>query len=159
FNFYDPESELSRMNRVAVRGEFIASPDLFALLCAASDFMRQSAGIFDVTTASLTRLWRRCEREQRLPTPREVRLARQFVGHQHIQLDEKCRAVRFSRKGVLIDFGGLAKGYAVDRATSLLRSSGARGVLINAGESSIAAFGTSAGNRQSNRWAIGIRNP
>jgi thiamine biosynthesis lipoprotein len=79
------------------------------------------------------------------------------VGWRHIQLDPSRRTVFFARRGLEIDPGGIAKGYAVDRIAALLRNSGVASGLIYAGRSSIYAMGAPPSDARG--WRVAIPNP
>jgi thiamine biosynthesis lipoprotein len=63
------------------------------------------------------------------------------VGSEHVGLDATERSVRFAREGVEVDFGTIARGFALDRMAELLRERGARRALLSAGHSSVLALG------------------
>ena len=155
FNRFDEASELSQLNRSAAHTEFIASPDLFNLLSVAAEYAALSGGSFDVTVGPLLELWSRSVVTERLPDAEEVSKARCVVGADKIELDPSRRTVRFRQDGIVLDFGGLAKGYAVDRGVEILRRHGVAGALINAGTSSMAGFGAPGPDG----WLIGVRHP
>jgi FAD:protein FMN transferase len=155
FNRFDPESELTRLNQTAAQSEFVASPELFELLAAAVEHATASAGTFDVTVAPLLDLWSRSVQAQRWPQPDEIDAALELTGADKLELDASGGTVRFTQEGVAIDLGGLAKGYAVDRALEILRTSHIGGAFINAGSSSLAGFREEG----SGGWLIGLRHP
>lgn len=69
-------------------------------------------------------------------------------------LDAHAQTVRFARPGMCIDLGGFAKGYAVDRATAILRQRGIAHANVSAGGDS-----RLIGDRRGRPWMIGIRDP
>ena len=78
------------------------------------------------------------------------------IGYQHVHLDAARRTIRFDVSGMELDLGGIAKGYAVDRAAEILRSDGVTAALISSGTSSIYALGSPPGERG---WKITVRDP
>jgi thiamine biosynthesis lipoprotein len=74
----------------------------------------------------------------------------------HVRLDPRERTVAFDQPGVTLDLGGIAKGYAVDRATALLRESGVHQALVHGGWSTVCALGRSP---EGEAWRVGIRHP
>lgn len=155
FSTFDGESELSELNRTAGHQEFRASFDLFELLCRALEYYEASGRTFDITIGPLRDLWTRGSKEDRLPRGDEIACALERVGSHLVSLDSRQRLVRFSAEGVRLDFGGLAKGYATDRAIERLRQRGVSSALVNAGGSSIAALAGADGPPRS----IGVRDP
>ena len=121
-SFHDPTSELSRLNGDADRHEAFVSDETFAVLTLASEMFHASAGAFDVTIAPELVAWGylpRLRSGSRHGTMADVELG-------------PGRRVRFTRK-LLIDLGGIAKGYAVDRAVDALREAGVSQGIVNAG--------------------------
>lgn len=131
---YDPDSELSRLCRGAIPGVPVpVSDEMFDVLSHAEHISRQSKGAFDVTVGPLMNLWRKSRRMKELPSERELADALQRVGYQHVRLDPKTKTVTLSRTGMLLDLGGIAKGYAADEALRVLKEHGVERVLIDAG--------------------------
>lgn len=129
-SFHETESDVSRLNREAWRESVKVHPLTWRVLKAAQEFSRRSAGVFDITIApSLAEL-------NYLPTldaPTE-----ECAQWRDIVLLGNER-VRFRRK-LAIDLGGIAKGFAVDRAVEAMRRAGASAGLVNAG-GDVRAFG------------------
>src|SRR3954454_4065061 len=85
--------------------------DLFFVLRRAQEVSRLSDGAFDGTVGPLVRLWRRARRSQQLPDEQELAKERAFVGYQNVRLDERAHTVQLLKPGMLLDLGGIAKGY------------------------------------------------
>jgi thiamine biosynthesis lipoprotein len=94
--------------------------------------------------------------EGRLPAEVELADLRGKVGYPHVTLDVVERTIQFDRPGVELDLGGIAKGYAVDRAVSLLKSHGIVAALVSAGGSTIYGLGAPPGRRG---WEVAIQDP
>jgi thiamine biosynthesis lipoprotein len=93
----------------------------------------QSKGAFDVSIGPLTHLWRRAARTGSLPDQNQLDLARSLVDYRLIELDPDHRTVRLAKKGMLLDLGGIGKGYAADEALAVLRRHGIDKALVAAG--------------------------
>jgi thiamine biosynthesis lipoprotein len=130
---YRDSSELSRITREAVDRAVPISDDLLAVLSAADTLGRQSDGAFDITIGALSRLWRRARRQLELPSSDDLRSALAVTGYQLITLDRAHKTVRFMRAGIRLDAGGIAKGYAADRALEEIARTGRRRALVAAG--------------------------
>ena len=131
FSDYRPQSDVRRLD--ARSGEWvIVSAELFELLGRSVAIARLTGGAFDPTVAPVVALWREARRSKILPRASQVDSARALVGWQKIALDSSRRAVRLA-PGVRLDFGGIAKGYVLDQARSVLRTFGIESVLIEAG--------------------------
>ena len=129
---YDSASELMRLCASAEPGRPMpAGEDLRRVLTRSLAVSRESGGAFDVTVGPLTRLWRRARRRKRLPSTRRLRQAREAVGWRHVQVDERSGTVTLARKGMRLDLGGIAKGYAVDAALEVLKQQGVPCALVD----------------------------
>jgi FAD:protein FMN transferase len=150
---YDPDSELSVLCREAVPGRpRPVSEDLFRVLSAAEQISRASEGAFDVTVAPLTELWRKTRRRRQLPPGDQLRATLEKVGWQHVRLNPHRQTVDLQVKGMKLDLGGIAKGYAADEALAAMAAVGITRALIDAGGDVVAGDpppGQSA-------WQIGI---
>jgi thiamine biosynthesis lipoprotein len=130
---YRDSSELSRITREAVARPVRISDDLFDVLNAAETLSRQSDGAFDITIGSLSRLWRRARRQLELPSSGDLEAALAVTGYRLVSLDSAKRTVRFARTGIRLDAGGIAKGYAADRALEEIAATGLSQALVAAG--------------------------
>ena len=113
-SFHDPTSDVARMNRNAARRPVKVHPWTWGVLKCAHEFSRKSDGVFDVTMARQLVKW------DYLPRPNK-----RFCGDgswRDIVLDDKY-VVRF-RRPLVVDLGGIAKGYAVDRSVEALKDNG-----------------------------------
>jgi thiamine biosynthesis lipoprotein len=149
---YKPTSEVSRVNARAARAPLRISRELFDLLCTAVEYSRITDGAFDVTYASVGFMY---DFHRRLkPTAAQIEAALPAVNYRNLELDPKRRTIHFTREGVRIDLGGIAKGYAVDRGITILQARGIRHALVSAGGDS-----RIIGDRFGKPWVVGIRHP
>jgi thiamine biosynthesis lipoprotein len=153
---YKPQSELSAINRDAAQGQVTVSPQLFTLIQYSLRASQESGGDFDITVGPLMRLWGFFRGQGRLPGTQEIAPVRKKLGYQHVHLDAARRTIHFDVSGMEIDLGGIAKGYAVDRAAEIMRADGVTAALISSGTSSIYALGSPPGEHG---WKITVRDP
>jgi FAD:protein FMN transferase len=140
------DSELSRLNRA---GEGRFSPETLEVLRHALDVAKASGGAFDPTVEPVLRARGDYGGTRRDLSPEETRALLGRVGFDQVTIDgDGC--VKLNRGGG-IDFGGIAKGYAADRALEALRRAGARAGLVDLGGSSIGTFGA--------EMEMAVRNP
>lgn len=142
-SYHDPASELSQLNRRAFREPVAVSPWTHDVLRSALEFAEQSGGAFDPTVAARLTALRFLP-----PTPGSPR-ADGRASWRDVDLLPR-RRIRF-RRALRLDLGGIAKGFAVDRAVDILRTSGCEEALVNAG-GDLRAFGPRP-------WAVAIRHP
>ena len=138
FTTFDPASPTQRLNASAGGGPFPAPQPLIQLLRVSKTYAEQTQGAFDVTVGPLVALWREAARADRWPSPGALAEARQQVGWQRIQIG--AEGVRLAA-GMSVDFGGIAKGWALDRMGELLQARGIRSALLNFGGSSLLGMG------------------
>jgi thiamine biosynthesis lipoprotein len=153
---YQPDSPLSRINREAGAGPVKVEAELFDFIAESLRYGRQSDGAFDITVGPLMKAWGFFRGEGRLPAPGELDEAQRRIGYRHVVLDPAARTIRFARPGMELDLGGIAKGYAVDRAVAVLRARKVRAALVSAGGSTLYGLGAPPGERA---WPVTVRDP
>jgi len=157
-SIYRESSDLSSVNRGAATAPVTIRGDLFELLELADDLHRRTDGAFDMAAGSLSRLWRSCRQQQRVPDPPEVSDALARAGMTHVRLLQPSNSVQFSTPGVVLDPGAIGKGYALDQACEGLRRAekGPPSFLLHGGHSSLRAHGEHHGHPG---WPVGLGNP
>ena len=115
-NIYDKNSELSRLNATAFQKPFRCSDELWEILLSARKYYELSDGSFDITVKPLMTLWGFHRRRCTMPERKEIDEAMKLVGLKKVIFDDKNKTVRFSVDGIGLDLGGIAKGYALDKA-------------------------------------------
>ncbi len=149
---YKPTSEVSRVNAHAADAPMPISKELFDLLVTAKEYSRLTDGAFDITYASVGYLYDFRKRVR--PNEAQIDKALPAINYEHVVLDAAHQTVHFSQKGVRIDLGGIAKGYAVDRGIEVLKSMGVTRAYVSAGGDS-----RIIGDRFGKPWIVGIRDP
>jgi len=152
---WDPASETSEINRNAGIKPVKVSRELFDLIKRAVAISRLTDGAFDITYASMDRIWRFDGSMKEMPSPEEVRKSIEKVGYENIMLDEARQTVFLKKKGMKIGFGGIGKGYAADRAKALLKKRGVKAGIINA-SGDLNTWGTAPDGQP---WTVAIVNP
>lgn len=158
---YEPQSEVSRLNASAAQGPVAVSEDLWDMIRAGMELYEASGGLFDITVGPLVDVWDvvgRGESGGPPPAQEEIERARELVGSDKLVLDEAARSVAFSREGMIVDLGGLAKGYALDRAGEVLRERGIESGIIDMISTSL-TLGDKPEAAGGPDWRIAISNP
>ena len=93
----------------------------------------ESDGGFDITVKPLMDLWGFYRKRRQLPTAEEISAAKAKAGFDKLKLDHNRRTVQFTVKGMALDLGGIAKGYALDRAAQAVVASGIDCGIIDLG--------------------------
>lgn len=148
FSVYKPASEISQLNK---NGSAVVSDEVIQLIKKSNYFSEISAGAFDITVLPIIELWKNSKKKGKMPSPAEIESAKKLVGWQNILIDEKNKKITFAKKGMKIDLGGIAKGYAVDCAVEYLKKNGVKTGMVNAG-GDIRCFGGKV-------WKIALQNP
>jgi FAD:protein FMN transferase len=156
-NEWRPESPLSALNARAGHGWVDLPGDLCDVLSMAKKGAERTGGRFDPTWAALSDLWR-FDGTQAAAPPEAVLDARcRLVGHRGLELAPGagggCRA-RLLLPGMRVGLGGIAKGWAVDRAVRALRALGFRDFLVQAGGDLYVS-----GRRGEAPWSVSVRDP
>ena len=128
------------------------NPETAAVIAEGLQVATQSGGAFDMGLGRLKKLWGIETDHPRVPTPAEIRRALTGTGPGDLALSSD--QVRKRAAAVEVDLGGIAKGYAIDRAVAVLRAAGIRHAAVNAG-GDIRLIG----DRLGRPWRIGIEHP
>ena len=147
-----PEAELNNNT-----GRWMRVPgELYRLLQRVDTYRSATDGYFEPAIGSLVELWGfGYGGEGQLPTLYRIQEETARLSQPGLEFRKNSREVRL-RPRTKLDLGGVAKGYAVDRAVEVLRQYGVRSALVNGGESSIRALGTRPGGAP---WRIGLPHP
>src|SRR5439155_7192889 len=124
---YIPDSELMKLckkNEKEPAGPIRISDELFFVLSEAQKVSELSEGTFDVTVGPIVRLWRQARKDRQLPDEDVLRAAMNRVGYKNLELDPKEKTVSLKVPGMLLDLGGIAKGYAADEGLKVLGQHG-----------------------------------
>jgi|SRR5579859_2134089 len=130
---YKPDSELSRLSAAAGKGPQPVSQPLFDVLESSLRTAEVSGGAYDITIGPLVRLWRRSRKERKLPSTEEIAAAQRLVNYRKLRLDPRARTAELLEPGMILDVGGIAKGYACDQAIAALKAEGITHALVDTG--------------------------
>jgi thiamine biosynthesis lipoprotein len=131
--------------------------DVFKVLQCSKKIALLSEGAFDITIRPLSALWDFGNKIDFIPPKEEIDalLEKGLVDEKGFLLDETKRTAFLAKKGMAIDLGGIAKGYAADEIKKIFQEEGIQDGLINLGGNVLGL-----GSFQSNLpWRIGVRNP
>ncbi len=147
-----PDSDVSRVNLAAGRGPVPVSPSTMQVLLRGRDVSIASDGAFDVTWRGLGGLWDFAGGP--VPDPALARAVARRVDYRKLALDPERGTAHLARADMAIGLGGIAKGYAVDRAIAKLAASGFANVVVTAGGDLFAT-----GAKGPDPWRVGIKHP
>jgi thiamine biosynthesis lipoprotein len=149
---YREDSELSGLNRHAADEPVKVSSGLFQVLKKAGEVAELSGGAFDVSFGSVGYLYDYRAHQQ--PSEEDIRSRLSHINYQDIVLDEAEHTVFYRQKGLLVDLGGIAKGYAVDLGIERLMQAGVRHARLSAGGDL-----RLLGDKRGSPWLVGVRDP
>ncbi len=155
-SIFDPKSEASMMNSTAYEKPFKCSGMLWEIIRKSRHFYELSDHGFDVSAGPLMELWGFYKKTEKLPDQVEIDKTLARTGLDKVIFDDEARTVRFTVPGMRLDFGGIAKGYAVDLAAESAKSAGIKSGIINLG-GNLYCFGEPPPGKT--KYTVGIRNP
>jgi thiamine biosynthesis lipoprotein len=150
---YDPVSATSRMNASAGSGPFAAPPALARLLADSQRLARATGGVFDPSVGPLIELWSAAGKSRRLPSAAAIAAAKRRVGIERITIAPDGKVAL--EPGMSVNFGGVGKGFALDRMSELLAGRGIEDALFDFGGSSWLALGAPA---DAAAWRVLLRD-
>jgi thiamine biosynthesis lipoprotein len=152
-SFWTDDSEIAAINRNAGVRPVTVSPVTLDIVGKSIFISEKTGGAFDPTIGPLMRLWD--FREKKKPSKDEIQRTIGLVNYMEMKIDKADSTVFLGKKGMSFDTGGIAKGYAADRAVEVLKETGIEAGLVSvAGD--IRAFGLKPDGRP---WRVGIRHP
>lgn len=150
---WKPSTELSMLNDAAGKEAKVVSAELFEVLDVAKRIHAETEGSFDVTFHGVGHLWS-FKPGATPPTADAIDKALPLVDGGAVDLDRDARTVRLPKEGMKIGLGAIAKGYAVDRASALLRERGFANHVVEAGGDTYAS-----GSKGDQPWRVGVKDP
>ncbi len=154
---YDPESELSRFNRLRSSDWFSVSAETAEVVSAALKIAERTSGAFDPTVGPIVNLWGFGPDKRRMEIPGDGPIAEalQRVGYEKVSVRMEPPAIRKSLPEVYLDLSGIAKGYASDEISALLDELGFPNTMVEIG-GEIRTRGTKI---DGSPWRIGVEQP
>jgi thiamine biosynthesis lipoprotein len=147
-------SPLSAVNGAAGGAPVAVPRDLRAVIRRGIEIGALTDGAFDLTWAALWGLWDFRSSEPHVPDEDAIGRRVALVDYRRVEIDDEAGTVRLPEAGMMIGLGGIAKGYALDRAARALRERGVESFLISAAGQMMLG-----GTRDGRPWRVGIRDP
>ncbi|MDT8391661.1 MAG: FAD:protein FMN transferase [Lentisphaeria bacterium] len=155
-NTYEADSDISRLNRTAHEAPFHCGDRLWNMIAAGRDAYTVSEGAFDISVGPLLKLWGFYGKRQTLPSDEEIAQAAELTGLDNIIFDPQEKTVLFPKQGMFLDFGGIAKGYALDLCLDIAEKHGLSQGMIDLG-GNIGCLPDPPPGKDT--YTIGIRDP
>jgi thiamine biosynthesis lipoprotein len=156
-NYFSDDSEITAVNRAAGNRPVKVSRETLDMMKKTIDISRMTNGVFDPTIAPVVSLWNfsRDMSNPSIPSGSIISRAVKLVAYEKIQMDYDTFEIFLEEKNMELDLGGIAKGYAADRAVEAIKARGIKAALV-AVAGDIRGFGL---NTSGNSWKVGIQNP
>ena len=145
---FKEDSDISRINRGAGIEDVAVDKDVIEVIKKSIYYSEISNGAFDITIGGVEELYK-FEDKGRIPENGKFKNSVSLVGYKNIIINGNT--VRLTKKGMKLDLGGIAAGYAVDKGIDTIKKNGVVDALINAG-GDIRVIGES----ENGKWKIGI---
>ncbi|KEI05894.1 thiamine biosynthesis protein ApbE [Clostridium botulinum] len=148
-------SEVININSASGSKYINVSDDTFNVIKKSLYYSNMSHGKFDISIGSIDKLWNIGTDKARIPSQNEINSKLPLVNYNNILTNDKDKSVMLKNKGMLIDLGAIAKGYAADEVKKLLKNNGIKNAIINLGGNIITMGNKSNGDN----WVIGVQDP
>jgi thiamine biosynthesis lipoprotein len=155
FSDYDTTSELSKINRTAFSSSVTVSPMMQDLLCRSLQAAKLSKGIFDISLGRVTQVWRQARKLKQVPADTVIERASKQSGIRWVDYQCNSNQIHFGKPELLLDLGGIAKGFVAQQVVDRLKSWGVLYALADAG-GDMAATEAPPGKKG---WQIAINRP
>ena len=152
---WNPNSQTSLINKNAGIQAVKVDEELFSLIKRSLQISKLTDGAFDISYASMDRIWKFDGSMTKMPSEIDIKNSVARVGYKNIVLNEAQHTVFLKNKGMKIGFGAIGKGYAADKAKSLLISKGVPAGIINA-SGDLNSWGKQINGED---WSVAIKNP
>jgi len=156
-NNFEPESEISTISKFAGIKPVHVSLETLDLMQKTIGISKMTDGAFDPTVEPVYKLWKFSGRPANpsMPSKDTIGNALKLVDYRKIKIVSAASEIYLEEKGMEIDLGGIAKGYAADKAIEAIKAKGIKAALVAiAGD--IRGYGL---NASGNAWKVGIQNP
>jgi len=148
-------SDVSKINAAAGKTRVVVGPEVLKVMLYAQHVAAKTGGAFDITVGGFRGLWKfDQDRDGTIPSAAKVKARLSKIGYKRVNIDAKTRSVKLADVGMRITLGGIAKGYAVDQAVTLLHKQGVRDFILQAGGDLY-----TSGQKGGREWRVGIRDP
>ncbi|GMO44871.1 MAG: FAD:protein FMN transferase [Treponemataceae bacterium] len=155
------ESDIAKINLNAGIAPARVHDEVIYLIKMACYFARKTGGAFDPAVGALSVLWAIGTDGARVPAQEEIARALTLTDYEKIQIDEEAKTVFLPQTGMIIDLGGIAKGYAADEVIKIAREHNVARALINLG-GNVYVYGEKPRGKksgESEKWRVGIKDP
>lgn len=156
-DFFDETSDVSKINNAAASVTIKVSQNIINMIELANKVTAASNGAFDITLAPVSVLWKFDAENPVPPTDEQISAALRISAREQLAVDKKSGTVTKAFADTKIDLGAIAKGYAADQATKILKDAGVKSAIIDFG-GNIVTIGKNP-KSSDGKWRIGLQTP
>lgn len=149
------DSEVIEINSNAGKDFVKVSDDTFYVIKSGKDFSKLSGGRFDISIGPLVKLWGIGTENAKVPDKDEIVSKKVLVDYNNVVLNESEKSVMLKETGMILDLGGIAKGYGADAVVNILKDNNVKHAIINLG-GNVFAYGNKP---DGTLWRVGVQNP
>ena len=146
---------VDKINNAAGIKPIEVDDDTYTIIKKGVEYSKLSDGLFDISIGPIVKLWNIGLPEARVPTQEEINEKLPLVNYEDIELNDEEQTVYLKRKGMMLDLGGIAKGYTADIISDILTEEGVKSAIIDLG-GNIFTHGSKVDGSD---WKVGIQNP
>ena len=152
---WKPDTQISRVNQNAGIKPIKVDDEIFQLVQRAIKVSKLTDGAFDISYASMDKIWKFDGSMKEMPTPEAIKKSVENIGYWKIIMNEKDKTIFLRDKGMKLGLGGIAQGFVADKIKTLLVSMGCKSGIANV-SGDISAWGKQPDGKP---WTVGIVNP
>lgn len=150
-----PTTQISKVNQNAGTSSVKVNQEVFDLVERSIKISKLTSGAFDISYASMDKIWKFDGTMTAMPTPEAVKKSVALVGYQNIHLNPKDTTIFLQNKGMKLGLGGIGQGYIADKIKSLLQEKGCKSGIVNV-SGDVFAWGKQI---DGSNWKVAIVNP
>lgn len=148
--------ELYAVNLAAGKEAVAVSDETLDVVKQSVKYAEEMDGLYDPTIGPLVDLWAIGNGGDHVPDQADIDAAKSLTNYKDVIIDEAAKTIKLAKEGMVLDMGGIGKGYAADRIADYLKEQGLDSAMINLGGSSIIALGDKPNGSP---WNIGLQDP
>lgn len=146
---------LDKINVEAGKAPVQVDSDTFNVIEKGLYYSDLTNGSFDITIGPIVKLWNIGTSDARVPSATEIKEKLSLIDYKKVILDETNQTVYLEEPNMLIDLGGIGKGYVTDEIASLLKAEGVEHAIIDLG-GNLYMLGNKLNNKP---WTVGVQDP
>ncbi|RXM58040.1 FAD:protein FMN transferase [Clostridium tetani] len=150
-----PTSDVVKINNNAGKDFVKINENTLEVIKTSIKYSKLSKGSFDITVGPLVKLWGIGTENARVPSKEEINTTLKLINYENVLIDEKNKSIKLKSPKEAIDLGGIAKGFAGDKAREILENKGIKSAYLNLGGNIV----TIGNKTDGTPWNIGIQDP